>query len=315
MSLLERIYFLHSRIQAAVFPNATDLAEEFEVSPATAHRDINYLRDRLLAPLAFDQQKNGYYYTEANFHLPFEESSKIILFLGILTTIAAETGLAGLPELHQLQDKLTGLAAPGKKQLAQHLHCEWVETEPIDETIFMVVVGALLSQQQLQFNYTSSTRGAVNRIVDPLKLLHYQGRWYLYGWCRLREDRRLFHLVRVRAAKELNAPADHRMAEEDASLTGVFGIFKGAPKHEVTIRFKGFAAETVRFQSWHPDQQLEEEAKGILLTLPVADDREIIMKVLQFGSQAEVISPLSLRKKIAGEIKAITQLYDTNSNE
>jgi predicted DNA-binding transcriptional regulator YafY len=82
MSLLERIYYFHSRIQDNLYPNSGDLVREFEVSAATAHRDIAYLRDRLLAPLCFSQRKNGYYYTEADFRLPFEDIPGLVLLLG-----------------------------------------------------------------------------------------------------------------------------------------------------------------------------------------------------------------------------------------
>jgi len=58
MSQLERIYFFHQKLKNNRFPNARTLQEEFELSRATAHRDINSLRDRLLAPLAFDSTQN-----------------------------------------------------------------------------------------------------------------------------------------------------------------------------------------------------------------------------------------------------------------
>jgi len=69
------------------------------------------------------------------------------------------------------------------------------------------------------------------------------------------------------------------------------------------------SAETVRYQRWHPEQVIRERQDGILLELPLADDRELIMKVLQFGSQAQVIEPASLRGKIQEEILRMTELY------
>ncbi len=308
MSLLERIYYFHSRIEANRFPNATDLAAEFEISQATAHRDISYLRDRLLAPLEFDQQKNGYFYTEEGFRLPFEESSKIVLFLGILTTLASEAGLAELPEFAQLKSKLTAMVAPDKKELEQYLHCEWVETEQVDTVIFMTVLNALFEHTQVHISYLKGA-AASSRTIDPLKLIHYQGRWYLYGWCHLRESRRLFHISRIKRAELLEHPVTHFMETEDTTLTGVFGIFKGEAQNEVTIRLTGQAAELIQLQHWHPKQRIEATEHGVLLTLPVADDREIIMKVLQFGKMAEIISPAGLREKINTEIKKMVELY------
>ncbi|WP_028583366.1 helix-turn-helix transcriptional regulator [Desulfogranum mediterraneum] len=309
MSLLERIYFFHSRIQEASYPNASDLAAEFEVSTATAHRDINYLRDRLLAPLAYSPQHTGYYYSQENFRLPFEESAEIMVFLGILSTIAGELGLEQLPELSQLQQKLGALAFPGKKNLEQYIHCEWIETEPVDNTVFQSVLTGLLDRLQLSISYADGSPDTPQRTLDPLKLLHYQGRWYLYAWCHLRRARRLFQLSRINTAQALKDQTSHAMAADDSSLTGVFGIFKGAPIGTVTLRFSGHAARTVRRQHWHPEQELIEIPEGVQLTLPVADEREVMMKVLQFGSQAEVIRPARFRRKISAELAKMSERY------
>ena len=45
MSQLERIYFFHQKLKNNRFPNARTLQDEFELSRATAHRNINYLLD------------------------------------------------------------------------------------------------------------------------------------------------------------------------------------------------------------------------------------------------------------------------------
>ena len=49
MSQLERIYAFHQKLKNNRFLNARTLQKELELS-RTAHRDIRYLRDRLLAP-------------------------------------------------------------------------------------------------------------------------------------------------------------------------------------------------------------------------------------------------------------------------
>ncbi len=309
MSLLERIYYFHSRIVDNRFPNATELAGEFEVSAATAHRDISYLRDRLLAPLSFHQQKNGYYYTEEGFRLPFEDSPKIILFLGVLNTMAREAGLAALPELVQLQKKVGSLAAPGGEQLEQRIHCEWVETEPVDDAVFNTVINALLTGIQVELQYKKTETKVSSRTVEPLKLVNYQGRWYLYGWCNLRQSQRLFHLSRIVTIQPTQKAVLHQPRQDDPYLTSAFGIFKGAPQFKVTLLFTGKARDIIRHQRWHPDQVSRETQEGLFLTLPVADDREIMMKILQFGSQALVIEPKSLRKKIHDEIHKMVNLY------
>jgi len=69
------------------------------------------------------------------------------------------------------------------------------------------------------------------------------------------------------------------------------------------------AAERVRSQHWHPAQVVEEQKEGILLHLPVADDRELIMKILQFGDEAEVIAPRELRNRVQKKIAKMIKKY------
>ncbi|MBW1749824.1 MAG: WYL domain-containing protein, partial [Deltaproteobacteria bacterium] len=233
MSLLERIYYFHSRIQNGRFPNANDLAEEFEVSAATAHRDIAYLRDRLLAPLHFDQRKNGYLYTEEDFRLPFENSPRIVLFLGVLSSMASETGLESLPELKLLQKKLSSMVLSHSAHIEDLIHCEWIEVQPVDKVVFDTVINCLLESMQLDIQYGDKQQQQLRRI-DPLKLVHYQGRWYLLAWCHLRQGKRLFHLSRIRSIRTTGQQVEHRLQPDDKYLTGVFGIFKGKIRFTAT---------------------------------------------------------------------------------
>ncbi|HFQ90999.1 MAG TPA: WYL domain-containing protein [Desulfobulbus sp.] len=309
MSTLERIYFFHTRIQAGRYPNTSSLVREFEISPATAHRDVAYLRDRLLAPLAFDRRRNGYYYTDTPFHLPFENSPSLVLLLGLLGSMARQSGLAGLTELDDLKDRIQGLVFPGQRDLHDLLYCEWIEMEEVDRRVFRDVLDSLRQQRRMTFRYRSGTGDTSERTVDPLKLVSYQGRWYLLGWCHLRRERRLFHLGRVSATALLAETADHGLARDDDWLTASFGIFKGPPRYRVTIRFTGKAARLVRHQFWHAEQEMHTEGDDIIMTLPVADDREIMMKVLQFGADARVLAPAELRHRLAAETRRMAALY------
>jgi predicted DNA-binding transcriptional regulator YafY len=46
------------------------LAKAYEVGTATIYRDIEYMRDRLCAPIEYDAKNRGWYYTEKTFRLP-----------------------------------------------------------------------------------------------------------------------------------------------------------------------------------------------------------------------------------------------------
>lgn len=309
MSVLERIYFFHGRIQSGRYPNTTHLIHEFEISQATAHRDIAYLRDRLLAPLKFDTRKNGFCYTRDDFRLPFENSPAMTMILGLLSNMAEETGLRELPELAEIKQHLQEVLFPGQLNMNDLIYCEWVEKELISKEIFATVLTALREQQQLQLTYRAGTGRISKRKVEPLKLVNYQGRWYLLAWCTTKKDRRMFHLARIQEIRLLQTSVGHSLDKDDSWLQASFGIFKGPATSRATIRFTGTAAEIVRHQIWHAQQEITKKKDGIQLTLPIADDRELIMKVLQFGAQARVVHPKQLRLRLAEKIKQMAENY------
>lgn len=49
----ERFLWFHERVKATGYPNAAHLSEKFEISPRTAQRDIEFMRDRMFAPLLY----------------------------------------------------------------------------------------------------------------------------------------------------------------------------------------------------------------------------------------------------------------------
>ncbi|WP_163335975.1 YafY family protein [Desulfopila sp. IMCC35008] len=309
MSLLERVYSFHQDILNNRYPNATNLTEQFEVSLATARRDIAYLRDRLLAPLEFDQLKNGFYYTEQGFSLPFTQSPKVFFLLGMIHKLAEEAGLKDLDEVRQLEEKLSTLLSADYQDLKEGLYCEWVEIESINTGIFGKIVDALLNHRAVSLHYTSASSDASVRVVEPQRLCNYQGRWYLLAQCRLRNDLRMFHLARIGEAEVTDEKISRLPNLNETYLQQSFGIFKGSKTYTAEILFTGTAAELVKHQHWHTGQEIEPCDEGIILRLPVSDDREIMMKILQYGGMARVLGPERLKERILQEISAMTSQY------
>jgi predicted DNA-binding transcriptional regulator YafY len=68
-NIYERFVWFDDQVRAKKNPNATALAEQFEISTKTAQRDIDFMRDRLLCPIHYDRSKGGYYY-DYTFSLP-----------------------------------------------------------------------------------------------------------------------------------------------------------------------------------------------------------------------------------------------------
>ncbi len=309
MSFLERIFFFHQETRQGHFPNSRSLSAHFEISTATAKRDINYLRDRLLAPLCFDNKQNGYYYSEEGFHLPFEESPRIVFLLAMLNKLAEEAGLGGLPEVRQLEDRLTALISPEYGRLVDSLHCQWLEVETINHHIFTTIIEAVVKKRILAITYRPVGRAPTERTVAPLQLVNHQGRWYLFAYCNLRRINRLFHIARVQSARVTGQTLPANLKFDRDHLLHSFGIFQGAPRYQAEILFTSTAADLVAEQFWHKDQHIDKVEGGIVLKLPVGDDRELIMKILQYGAMAKVLSPPELIKRLQTTIMTMAEIY------
>jgi hypothetical protein len=55
-NIYERFVWFDNQVRAPKFPNASSLAEKFELSTKTGQRDIDFIRDGLLRPLYFTTQ-------------------------------------------------------------------------------------------------------------------------------------------------------------------------------------------------------------------------------------------------------------------
>ncbi len=318
----ERFCWFDSQVRAAKYPNASRLAEHFELSSKTARRDINFLRDRIGAPLEYCPVRKGYYYTQDSFELPRlqvspEEVLSILLAKRLLSRSA--DGMISR-SIQMFGRKLLAQAGhPGLTETAmdESFSAVWNAYSPTQSQIFQKTADALLCGKPLEFTYRSPAGWQTRRIVEPHHLQHYMASWVLIAWCRMRNDWRKFYLARISDLAVLDEPFEKKPAPVwNHLLEGGFGIFQGNDLVEVTLRFTPFRAGWVREQSWHPDQKMQTLADGSLeMTLPAADFREIRMRILQFGADVEVIGPAELRDEVAEEARRLTALYEKQPNE
>ena len=64
-SMIERLIYIDYAIRNKMYPNSTKLSESLEVSISTISRDIEFLKDRMCAPIKYNYIKRGYFYDES----------------------------------------------------------------------------------------------------------------------------------------------------------------------------------------------------------------------------------------------------------
>jgi predicted DNA-binding transcriptional regulator YafY len=89
-----------------------------------------------------------------------------------------------------------------------------------------------------------------------------------------------------------------------------FRAERGATSHDIAVRFDPAQAIYIRERRWHADQAIEELPDGgLILRWHGSGLGEIKRWVLQYGAQAEVLSPNELREAVAGEVKGLARRY------
>jgi len=313
----ERFLWFHDQVRKGAFPNARDLARQFEYSITQARRDIEFLRDRLGAPLDYDARRKGYRYTGATFELPATWLTGAELTALLLARAALErlVSARALPELDGVRAKLAsyGFLLPRSAADPETLISLRDPSEAAgDPDVLHACLLALIAGRHLPIRYFAAGTGATTeRTVRPYHLVHHDGGWHLIAHCELRDAVRDFALVRLAITGPAGDPFPRDPAfDPEAYLEESFGIFHGPGRHPVVLRFTPFRARWVRHQRWHRDQEMEEHADGALtLRFPVSHFPEVRMEILKFGADCEVLAPPTLRDEIAAEAARLTALY------
>ncbi|MGN6527235.1 MAG: helix-turn-helix transcriptional regulator [Burkholderiaceae bacterium] len=333
MDRTERFYRIELLIKRQSGVSFEQLLAELEVSPATLKRDLQYLRDRMDAPIVYARDENVYRFADG---------------AGVTTQAAGRTGLvkqhelpgvwfsekelhalltmhqliAGLDDggvlgrhLQPLLDKLHGmLGASGDEAQALMRRVRIVNParRPVPSRFFEEAVSAVLSRRRLAITYyTRGKRAQSERVLSPQRLLHYRNTWYLDAWCHASEGLRRFALDAVRAAKVLDEPArDLPLSKVESELDQGYGIFGGVRLRWATLHFTAEAAQWVAQEEWHPQQQLKAQADGSLrMRLPYSDPTELVMDVLRHGPNVRVLAPAELAQQVRSQLERTLAAY------
>ena len=147
-------------------------------------------------------------------------------------------------------------------------------------------------------------------MISPQRLTQYRNSWYLDAWCHQAEGLRSFALERIRKQKRVDEAARDvsRRCSRPISISPTDFFRPGRTPGE--LRFSPETARWIAEENWHPDQQGAFEKDGRwLLKLPFSNRRELIMDVLRYGADVEVLAPDFLREAVAAEATKTSKQY------
>jgi predicted DNA-binding transcriptional regulator YafY len=201
---MERIYKLDRLFRRRRPPSRHEILDMFEISPAQFKRDLEYMRNRLGAPVTFDMEAGGYRYTAEGFNLPglwFTEREVYSLLLMHSLLDQLQPGFVR-EQLGPFKDKLRALlgkSGRGAKSILEQMQVQAAPQRPIEPEHFQAICDATLRRKKLRMRYYSRSRGAESdRVISPQRVIYYRGNWYLDAWCHEKEATRRFAIDAVR---------------------------------------------------------------------------------------------------------------------
>ncbi len=324
MDRTERFHLIDQMLTNQRVVTRAQFLDVLEVSPATFKRDLEYLRDRLMAPIVWDRERRGYCYEQsedgAQFQLPglWFNTSEIQALLSMDALL--ENLQPGVLSSHiePLRSRIRMLLDEGDHsvdEISRRIRIVPLAAKSYRSENFQTLCQALLSRKCVDMTYYSRpTDSSSERRVSPQRLIYYRDNWYLDAWCHLRQGLRSFSIDAIQALAISAEPAlEVDEAALNRELESGYGIFSGASTRRAVLRFSPQLARWVSRETWHPEQTSVYDAEGFyLLRVPYSQDTELVMDILKHGPEVEVLEPPELREKVRRRIDAMRNLYAQN---
>lgn len=180
------------------------------------------------------------------------------------------------------------------------------------ERVLQDLQKAVLERRRVTISYQPPPADAPKEYeIDPYQMYFKRRALYLDAYCPDTRDYRVFRVNRVSDVQPANMQftrhADYNFAQRHRHS---FSVFVGDTVQRVRVRFSKERAPYIREACWHRSQQLTTEPDGSLLfEVEVNEPREVGWWVLQWGADAEVLEPESLRQELRETAERLAELY------
>jgi predicted DNA-binding transcriptional regulator YafY len=143
---------------------------------------------------------------------------------------------------------------------------------------------------------------AEERVIHAYALLPSHGTWYVASHCERSGGLRFFRADRIVSVALLDETFERPDAFDSAQLLTNGRPFVGHAREPLVVRY------SPRIARWIAEREGKEVAVDGSLTLehPLADERWAVRHVLQYGADAEVLSPVAVREAVRRTLEQIT---------
>lgn len=284
---------------------AVELAERFEVSVRTIYRDVAELSASGV-PIYTTQGINGGISIMENYSinramLSDNDKNSILFALNSLQSTK-------YPEIDSVLEKLGGIF---KNNISDWISVDFSPwgSNPNAYNKFVDIKAAILQCRVIEIDYINAQNKKSTRKIEPLRLDFKYQAWYLWGWCRNREDFRSFRISRIKRVTvtdesfERDKCLHHTPNPQNSRDAGGWNSMI-----HCVLQFTEGAL--YRLYDDYDDDQIHDNGDGTYtLNLDFPEDNWVYGYILSFGTYVKVLSPEHLCNIIKDKSEKIARFY------
>jgi predicted DNA-binding transcriptional regulator YafY len=282
---------------------AKELSEYFNVSARTIYRDLETLDNAGIPIISFQGKEGGYGIIDTfkinDSFLKKEEASTILNILKSLSDIFDEINIEKIMTLKDFENDNSKIGFD---------FSNWGEDSEFKDKI-NIINNALKNKKKIEFKYFSSSGAISFRIVSPYKLLLKASNWYLYGFCHLKNDERLFKVIRIENLILLNENSDF-LESNNFDIEKIF--FHRNPNLYSTVNLKLKFDNSAYFHAkelFSEKNIIEKNDNFFIVKTSYPEDDWVYSMILSFGEKVEVLSPDHIKEIILKKIEKMSLIY------
>lgn len=281
---------------------AKELADKFEVSTRTIYRDIDTLSMAGI-PIYTNKGKGGGISILDNFIMNktvLSDTEQNNLLMGLETLRATQFG-----DVDEAIKKLRNLFNKSDDNWIEVDFSNW-ESSDKEKDKFEILKDALINNKVIEFEYYTPYGEKTAREVHPVKLVFKSKAWYLQGYCKLRNNMRVFKVHRIRNLNILNERFN-KSPYDPIDMNGVFTECDNA----INLKFRLSPKVTFRaYDEFHEDNMTKNDDGSFTINLKVAEDEWLYGYIISFGEHIEIIEPEYIKDIIKDKLKRILKSYE-----
>ncbi|EJP6471242.1 YafY family transcriptional regulator [Clostridium sporogenes] len=291
--------------------SASELAEKFEVSVRTIYRDIDAINLAGI-PIVSQAGNNGGFYIIDNYKI----NHQLLTLEDMISIVEALKNMNRFLEDKNVEvaiEKVKNIIPKEKKEIFDlHFEQMFIDTLPWgfkkcdeEKLKYKIIYNAVESKNCIAFDYINSKSEHSWRKVEPLTLVFKGFYWYLFSFCKLKNDYRFFKLSRMEDLTVL----DERINENRISYKEYININKNQEEPtKVVLKFSKKVRYRVDDCFDKNDIKIQEDGSLIVDTY-FLEDNWVYSMILSYGEYVEVLEPNHIREIIKNKCKKINNIY------